>query len=65
MNIMEYKELNMNKTFYSYDYYITSNVNIEQKKIFKLECSHLFHKNCILEWLKNKNTCPICRQKRI
>jgi len=22
---------------------------------------HFFHTNCIQEWLKNNNVCPICR----
>ena len=26
-----------------------------------LECKHEFHLNCILEWLKIRNTCPVCR----
>lgn len=28
----------------------------------KLDCSHLFHANCLVPWLKIKNTCPTCRQ---
>lgn len=28
---------------------------------FLLECSHVFCKPCIFEWLKTKRTCPICR----
>jgi hypothetical protein len=24
-------------------------------------CRHLFHRNCIDEWLKSKTTCPMCR----
>lgn len=31
--------------------------------IIKLGCNHLFHKNCIKEWLcKEKITCPVCRK---
>ena len=26
-----------------------------------LKCSHIFHDNCIKEWLKKSGTCPICR----
>jgi hypothetical protein len=26
-----------------------------------LKCSHIFHDNCIKEWLQKSGTCPICR----
>ena len=26
-------------------------------------CKHLIHKNCINEWIKKKNECPLCEQK--
>lgn len=26
-----------------------------------MECMHMFHDSCILEWLKINNTCPLCR----
>ena len=28
-----------------------------------LECKHEFHENCIIKWLKNRNTCPVCRHE--
>jgi len=31
------------------------------KSSLALECNHNFHKKCIFEWNKIKNTCPICR----
>lgn len=28
-----------------------------------MPCSHMFHRECIQEWLKRSNTCPICRYR--
>ncbi|MES1918345.1 hypothetical protein MHBO_000325 [Bonamia ostreae] len=28
----------------------------------KLDCGHIFHLRCILNWLKYKNLCPMCRK---
>lgn len=27
------------------------------------ECNHVFHENCLKEWLKQKNECPLCKIK--
>jgi hypothetical protein len=27
----------------------------------KLKCNHIFHKDCISQWVKSSATCPICR----
>eukprot|EP00483_Globobulimina_turgida_P002257 UN02259 len=26
-------------------------------------CKHIFHDLCILKWLKQNNTCPLCRKE--
>ena len=31
------------------------------KETILLPCAHIFHYKCCLEWLKNNNTCPMCR----
>jgi len=28
----------------------------------QLGCGHLYHKHCIKRWLKDHDTCPLCRQ---
>lgn len=32
-----------------------------EKKMTDLDCKHKFHTDCIEEWIKKSNTCPICR----
>lgn len=33
----------------------------EEKDIVSMDCEHTFHKECIIEWLKIKHMCPVCR----
>jgi len=28
-----------------------------------LSCGHIYHKNCIKNWLKNNDACPLCRDE--
>merc|ERR1712107_854840 len=31
--------------------------------IAQAACGHRFHRDCILEWLRNHRTCPLCRHR--
>ena len=36
--------------------------NIKKNKtVYKIECNHKFHKQCLSNWLKEKFECPVCR----
>ena len=38
---------------------VAPNCSEEEKR--QLDCSHIFHRECIGEWLKQKHNCPLCR----
>ena len=29
-----------------------------------LRCEHVFHRKCLIPWIRQKDTCPICRKKK-
>ena len=33
------------------------------EKCYCLSCGHIFHVNCLEDWLKVKLRCPLCRKK--
>jgi hypothetical protein len=35
---------------------------LDTKKIYELNCKHIFHLKCINNWLQIKNKCPLCNQ---
>nr|QIE48509.1 hypothetical protein [Trametes gibbosa] len=37
----------------------------DDQVIISLPCNHPFHENCILPWLKNSGTCPVCRYQLV
>jgi hypothetical protein len=39
------------------------NIDITDLDISKIDCNHIFHKNCIDEWLNINKKCPICIQE--
>lgn len=33
------------------------------QKALKLACEHFFHTDCVAEWLKRQNRCPLCKKR--
>jgi len=45
-------------------YSLLSLDGVDEKKevvIYKLPCSHCFHRKCVKQWLHNNSNCPVCR----
>lgn len=36
------------------------NIALGMKGMF-MPCGHIYHPDCLLPWLKEHNTCPVCR----
>lgn len=32
-------------------------------ELLRMDCSHIYHRDCMLPWLAKSNTCPTCRAK--
>ena len=51
-NIKEYNETNCSVCLTEYKV---------KENIIILNCMHVFHDECLMIWLKKRNTCPVCR----
>ena len=47
-----------------FEYFLDKNnkSNVVINEICIISCNHMFHKKCILEWLKKSKNCPLCRK---
>jgi hypothetical protein len=56
-NFKEQQKININDSLCS----ICISNYLNNDEVIYLNCSHLFHKECIKEWCTRKNNCPLCR----
>ena len=54
--------MKIDKSVYQDSCVICINDFKRNETILKLHCNHIFHENCIEEWLQIKMECPICRK---
>ena len=36
-------------------------IDTEKNDYMLAPCNHIFHKQCLVQWIEVKNECPICR----
>ena len=41
---------------------ICMNAFVKNEEIRKIKCTHLFHRECIDEWLGREKKCPLCKK---
>ena len=44
-------------------YICLEKVGADQKETCELPCGHAFDKSCLTTWLKDHDSCPVCRAK--
>jgi predicted RNase H-like nuclease (RuvC/YqgF family) len=67
-NIVKNKIMNIPQIYYkknefdNFDCFICYDEFKDNECLKQLMCKHIFHKECLSQWLMNSNNCPICNQ---
>ena len=60
-NLLPVTEINNEDNLPKVDYTICLAGFYVKEKVTSLPCLHIFHNECIKEWLKEHNVCPVCK----
>ena len=66
-------KININKVFLNFQWSFNcfntdcsicrnSIINVENELSVIGDCNHVYHENCVKQWLKTKNVCPLCNK---
>ena len=61
LNEFQYKHIKKYKTIKGKKCSICLSKYIGTDIIKEFPCKHIYHKNCLLKWLKKSNLCPLCK----
>lgn len=64
---IKFNSLKLQRTTSTVECSICLNCITTKEQILKLKCLHMFHYDCLLNWLKSTSNveceCPLCKQK--
>lgn len=43
--------------------FLCDGINKSKNMLVRFRCTHLYHQTCILQWLDQKDSCPLCRRQ--
>ena len=59
-NKNKYIEYNLKKEIINSECIICLQEISLYENVILIDCGHMYHKNCLLEWFKKRKNCPIC-----
>ena len=61
VNLINVSEISSSTTTRGDDCVICLESMTLNDELLKLRCGHIFHKDCLIPWLVQKQECPLCR----
>ncbi len=58
--LLKYQSFILDKDFESNECVIWLENSIKGEEVTIIECGHLYHKKCLMDWFEKKKICPKC-----